>query len=73
VNRTLDILLRAVLKKNLKYWEECLPHVEFSYNRIVHSTTNCSPFEIVYGFNPLTPLDLLSMPNISIFKHKDVG
>lgn len=48
-----------------------MPHVEFAYNRAVHSTTNCSPFEIVYGFNPLTPLDLLPMPNISVFKHKD--
>jgi len=48
-----------------------LPHLEFVYNRFVHSTTNCSPFEIVYGFNPLTPIDSLPMPNISIFKHKD--
>jgi len=71
VNRTLGTLLRTILKKNLKSWEECLPHLEFAYNRIVHSTTNYSPFEIVYGFNPLTPLDLLPMPNISIFKHKD--
>jgi len=39
--------------------------------RVVHSTTSCSPFEVVYGFNPLTPLDLLPMPNISIFKHKE--
>ena len=45
--------------------------IEFAYNRVVHSTTNCSPFEIVYGFNPLIPLDLLPMPNMSIFKHKD--
>jgi hypothetical protein len=58
-------------KKNLKSWEACLPHVEFAYNRVVHSTTNCSPFEIVYGFNQLTPLDLLPMLNISIFKHKE--
>jgi len=29
-----------------------------------------SPFEIVYGFNPLTPLDLLPLPNISQFKDK---
>jgi hypothetical protein len=29
VNRTLSTLLRAVLKKNLKMWEEWLPHVEF--------------------------------------------
>ena len=71
VNRTLGTLLRTVLKKNLKSWEECLPHVEFAYNRVVHSTTNCSPFEIVYGFNPLTPLDLLPLPNISVFKHKE--
>ncbi|WVZ80568.1 hypothetical protein U9M48_028035 [Paspalum notatum var. saurae] len=33
VNRTLSMLLRAVLKKNLKLWEESLPHVEFAYNR----------------------------------------
>ncbi|XP_073049491.1 uncharacterized protein [Primulina eburnea] len=62
VNRTLGTLLRAIIKKNLKNWEDCLPFVEFAYNRCVHSTTNYSPFEIVYGFNPLTPLDLMSLP-----------
>jgi len=71
VNRTLGTLLRTILKKNLKSWEVCLPHIEFSYNRVVHSTTSCSPFEVVYGFNSLTPLDLLPMPNISVFKHKE--
>ncbi|RDX99973.1 hypothetical protein CR513_16903, partial [Mucuna pruriens] len=30
--------------------------------RAVHSTTNCSPFEIVYGFNPLTHLNILTLP-----------
>ena len=63
VNRTLSTLLRAIIKKNLKSWEECLPHVEFAYNRVVHSATQFSPFEIVYGFNPLTPLDLLPLPS----------
>ncbi|KAK1631520.1 hypothetical protein QYE76_005835 [Lolium multiflorum] len=33
VNRTLSQLLRSMIKKNLKEWEECLPHVEFAYNR----------------------------------------
>ncbi|XP_042377669.1 uncharacterized protein LOC121970764, partial [Zingiber officinale] len=69
VNRTLSTLLRAIIKKNIKSWEECLPHVEFAYNRAVHSTTQFSPFEIVYGFNPLTPLDLLPLPGDWVWVH----
>lgn len=61
-NRTLSQLLRAVIKTNLKSWEECLPIVEFAYNRATHSATRFSPFELVYGFNPLTPLDLVPLP-----------
>ena len=53
VNRTLGQLLRAIIPKNLKSWDEILPHVEFAYNRTVHTSTRHSPFEIVYGFNPL--------------------
>ena len=39
-----------------------MPFIEFAYNRNIHSTTSFSPFEIVYGFNPLTPLDLIPLP-----------
>ena len=39
VNCTLSMLLQTMIKKNLREWEECLPHVEFAYNRAVHSTT----------------------------------
>ena len=62
VNRTLSTMLRAVLKTNLRLWEECLPHIEFAYNRSVHSTTKLSPFQVVYGFNPRAPIDLLPLP-----------
>ncbi|KAL4017179.1 hypothetical protein IC575_024855 [Cucumis melo] len=62
VNRTLGVLLRSLISKNLKSWEETLPFVEFAYNRAIHNTTHCSPFEVVYGFNPLTPLDLSPLP-----------
>ena len=61
VNRTLSMLLCTMVKKNLMEWEDFLPHVEFSYNRAVHSTTQTCPFE-VYGFKPITPLDLLPLP-----------
>jgi hypothetical protein len=62
VNRTLGTMLRAVLKKKLKMWKECLPHVEFAYNRATHSTTKVSPFQVVYGFNPRAPIDILPLP-----------
>jgi hypothetical protein len=62
VNHTLGTMLRAVLKKKLKMWEECLPHVEFAYNRATHSTTKVSPFQVVYGFNPHAPIDILPLP-----------
>ena len=61
VNRTLSTLLRAIIKKNIKTWEDCLTHVEFAYNRTIHSATKFSPFKIVFGFNPLTPLSPLPM------------
>ena len=71
MNRSLSILLRALLKGNHKSWDEYLPHVEFAYNRGVHRTTKQSPFEVVYGFNPLTPLDLIPLPLDTSFIHKE--
>ena len=63
VNRSFSTMLRSIMKENHKSWDEYLPHIEFAYNRVVHKTTNISPFEVVYGFNLLTPLDLLPLPN----------
>jgi hypothetical protein len=62
VNRTMSTILWAVLKSNLKLWNECLLHIEFSYNRSVHSTMKVSPFQVVYGFNPRAPIDLFPLP-----------
>ena len=39
-----------------------MPIAEFAYNRTMHISTNFSPFKVVYGFNPLTPLDLSPLP-----------
>jgi hypothetical protein len=38
VNRTLTQLLRTVIQKNLKTWEDCLPFIEFAYNRTMRTT-----------------------------------
>ncbi|KAG8496940.1 hypothetical protein CXB51_008105 [Gossypium anomalum] len=56
----------TIIRKNLKSWEECLPHVEFTYNRTIHSATKHSPFEVVYGLNPITPLDLVPLPSTQL-------
>ena len=37
-------------------------HAEFAYNRASHRATKRSPFEVVYGFNPNTALDILPLP-----------
>ncbi|XP_074570594.1 uncharacterized protein LOC141827268 [Curcuma longa] len=58
VNRSLGALLRSLLKKSVRDWENLLPHAEFAYNRSTSQTTGCSPFEVVYGINPISPLDL---------------
>jgi hypothetical protein len=36
--------------------------VEFAYNRSVHGAIKFSPFEVVYGFNPCVPIDLVHIP-----------
>ena len=64
-------MLRAILKKNLKMWEQCLPHVEFAYNRSVHSTTKMCPFQVVYGFMPREPIALPSSEKVN-FDAKNV-
>jgi IS30 family transposase len=63
VNKMISTMLRVILKKNIKMWEDCLPHVEFAYNCLLHSTTKMCPFEIVYGFLPRAPIDLLPLPS----------
>nr|KYP59236.1 Transposon Ty3-I Gag-Pol polyprotein [Cajanus cajan] len=36
VNRSLSTLLRVLLKRNKKIWDDCLPHLEIAYNKVVH-------------------------------------
>ena len=62
VNRTFSMLLRSTIGKNMKNWVDCIPFIEFAYNRAQHSATKMSPFEAAYSFNPKTPLDLKPLP-----------
>ena len=62
VNRTLGALLRAMTRGKGGTWIDKLPLMEFAYNRTVHRMIGMTPFECVYGFNPLIPLDLTPLP-----------
>ena len=61
-NRTLENILRTLVKKNTKDWDEKLAYAEFAYNRCPSLTTKYSLFECVYGFNPMTPTTLVCLP-----------
>jgi len=50
VKKSLSTMLRALLKCNHRSWDDYLPHVQFSYNRVAHKMTTMSPFEVMYGF-----------------------
>ena len=54
--------MRALIKSHAKAWDLILPHAEFAYNMAPSKTTGLSPFKIVYGLEPLTPLDLSPRP-----------
>ena len=58
VNRTLVHLLWGYNQKHLKTWDESLPYIQHCYNRVIHSSTNQSPFEVCMGFLPQSPFDL---------------
>ena len=62
INKVLGNILRALVSTHLKDWDLQLAHAEFTYNRSPSSTTGHTPFEVLYGINPLIPLDLTSLP-----------
>ncbi|GJT15039.1 RNA-directed DNA polymerase [Tanacetum coccineum] len=51
----------------LIHWDLILPQAEFAYSRSVNRTTGKSPFEVVYERNPITPLDLVPVPEVGRF------
>jgi len=70
-NRTLGTILRVLVKTNVKAWDLLLPHAEFAYNTAPSKTTSLSPFKVMFGVDPLSPLDLVpremnEKPNVDV-------
>ena len=62
VNRSLGNLLRCLIGEHTGNWDLLLPRAEFAYNSSVNRTTGKSPFEVVCGYKPNRPLDLIPLP-----------
>ena len=67
VNRSLGNLLRSIVGRNVCQWDLIWAQAEFAYNLSISWTTGHSPFEAVYGFNPISPLDLAPLPTVQHF------
>jgi hypothetical protein len=57
-NRTITDMLRAYVSPHHDDWEQHLTAVEFAYNNSVQASTGYTPFYLMYGQNPETPLTL---------------
>ena len=56
-NQTVEQVLRCYTNKFLDDWDSHLALAEFSMNSAVNVSTGMTPFELMYGFKPSSPLD----------------
>jgi hypothetical protein len=57
MNRVLGEVLRHYIAPSHDNWDQLLPLAEFAINRAVNASIGKSPFVVVYGYQPHTPLD----------------
>ncbi|QRW18200.1 Retrotransposable element Tf2 protein [Rhizoctonia solani] len=53
VNQFIEFYLRSYVAANHSDWATWLPLAEYAYNNAKHSATGKTPFELVYGRNPI--------------------
>ncbi len=58
-NGTLKSMLKKVSREHPRDWDRYIPSVLFAYREVRNESTGFSPFEMVYGFCPRGPTDVL--------------
>lgn len=62
-NQTMENILRSMIGYGVdEDWASRLKEVEFCINTAKHSTTNASPYEVLYGMRPHLLGDLMAVP-----------
>ena len=59
VNKLLTTMIRAFVEGKRDQWSNWLHLLEFAYNSAIHSSTGTTPFHLLLGFHPRTPLDFI--------------
>ena len=58
-NKTLCSLIKSLDVSERKKWPELLPHIVFVYNSTPHSVTGVAPWTLLFGQQPMLPMDHL--------------
>ncbi|TKR95952.1 hypothetical protein L596_010042 [Steinernema carpocapsae] len=67
VNRDIIGMLRKIPTSRFD-WDEHIPFTVYSHNALVHRSTNCSPFSLIFGRDPKWP-SLVSTDQCKDFKY----
>jgi hypothetical protein len=67
----LNSYLRCLTETSKTEWDEILPYAAFSYNTKTHSSTNYTPFEVVFGRQANLPLSIHRKPD-PVYNYDDV-
>ena len=70
-NRTLMVMLRTLLQENADNWDEYLQMACFAYRTTPHSSTGATPFELLYGREPVFPADALFSNTQKVYSDND--
>ncbi|KAI5317165.1 hypothetical protein L3X38_036872 [Prunus dulcis] len=62
VNHSLGDLLCCLVGDKPGNWDFLLHVAKFAYNNSVNRSTGKSPFEVVHGYSPRSPVDLVALP-----------
>ena len=58
-NKTLCSLIKSLEVSERKRWPELLPHIVYMYNATPHSVTGVAPWTLLFGQQPMIPVDHL--------------
>jgi hypothetical protein len=71
--KTMTDMLALYVKNNQKDWDLFIPYLVFAYNTARQDSTKYSPFYLVYGRDPVLPIDIcLNLPKV-FFEIEDIS